>query len=1140
MRGVIAREYRVRLLTVLISTCLFPTLLPAQDQTTPAAQTATIESLSAALKEVEANTDLEAAARTRLVEFYTKAIQELRDETTARGEIARLQAEAERASEDLKSVRQKLEAPSLEIEKPAASADLTTVQQRLSTFEEDLRTAEKRATTLTDKVTRRAQRRSVVPAELEETRKSLAALEGEIAALASEPDAPEKKAKQAYLNARRRSLRAKLDLLERELPVYDATAALLAAESDLAARRLTEARKTVQAWQEYVNQRRRTEAENNLREAEEIAASVQDLAKPLARDLVDLAGELVQKRATLSDKIAGALASIQKIEKDTARLESEFSEITERAEVAGFTNAVGVLLRKQRTALPSLGDLKAAVRELQTTISDAHVDRIEFQNQRATVSDVETSVESLVTARGKELDEDQQRELGNDFRRILQARGRYLDGVIQDLSSYLDRLATLDTRQRALIAQTEQQAAYIAEHILWVRSTRGIDWKTVQEAGAASGWLLQQFQSLGASVATDVSDNRLAWITAGLILAGFFFVQHRARQRLRPVAELAAKRNTVSMKPTLRGLAITFLLAIPVPLALVFLGWRMSTLPGLASKAAASACFGCAVLLITVDMLRHSCRRDGLGIGHFGWHEGLVTAARKPLRVFLIVVIPLAGIVVFLEEMRNDLYLASLGRLLLMLALAVSAYGAHRVLSVKEFPVAAKGGKRWQTFLRCGCYALGVGVPLVLFALAAAGFLYSARQLSRSLILSGWLLLVVVLLASLLHRWQLLTYRALAMQQARQRREELQQQQQQQEGAVQEEVRAGAFDDQAEALSESNQKLSKLQSIGFVILSVVGLAVIWNDVLPAFGFLGNVQLWQSGIVSEVIEGVEKHEWITLKEVLFAIITVLATVFAARNLPALLEFAVLQRLPVDSGVKYASSAVVRYILTTIGVVLAFRFLGVGWSNVQWLVAAMTVGLGFGLQEIFANFVSGLILLFERPIRVGDTITVGDVTGTVTRIRIRATTIVDWDRKELVVPNREFVTGQLVNWTLSDTVLRVMQPVGIAYGSDTRLATKLLYQVAEENPDVLSDPHPVVVFNQFGESSLDFELRCHVNSPEAYRTIAHRLNTAIDDLFREHGIEIAFPQRDLHLRSMDFTMKVDSNASERPRLAGSELE
>ena len=209
---------------------------------------------------------------------------------------------------------------------------------------------------------------------------------------------------------------------------------------------------------------------------------------------------------------------------------------------------------------------------------------------------------------------------------------------------------------------------------------------------------------------------------------------------------------------------------------------------------------------------------------------------------------------------------------------------------------------------------------------------------------------------------------------------------------------------------------------------------------------------------------------------------------------------------------------RYLIILVGGLITANRLGINWSSVQWMAAAVTVGLGFGLQEIFANFVSGLIILFERPIRVGDTVTVGGVSGVVTKIRIRATTITDWDRKELILPNKEFVTGQVINWTLSDPKLRAVLSVGVAYGSDIQKVEDTLMRIAKEHSNVLEDPAPMVVFTGFGDSTLDFELRVHMPSIDNFLGTQHELRKAIDREFREAKIEIAFPQRDIHIRSI----------------------
>jgi potassium efflux system protein len=247
----------------------------------------------------------------------------------------------------------------------------------------------------------------------------------------------------------------------------------------------------------------------------------------------------------------------------------------------------------------------------------------------------------------------------------------------------------------------------------------------------------------------------------------------------------------------------------------------------------------------------------------------------------------------------------------------------------------------------------------------------------------------------------------------------------------------------------------------------------------------------------------------------AAILAAVTFVAARNLPGVLEITILKQLPMDAGARHALTTLCRYAIVGLGTILTFNTLGIRWSSLQWLVAALGVGLGFGLQEIVANFVSGLIVLFERPYRVGDFVTVGQVNGTVTRIRIRATTVRDLERRELIVPNKNFITGELINWSLSDKILRITINVGVAYGSDTALAEELLLKVAKENPEVLNEPEPSALFLEFGDNSLNFELRVYIDDPMKRFRVSHQLHRAIDDEFRRSGIVIAFPQRDVHL-------------------------
>jgi potassium-dependent mechanosensitive channel len=293
-----------------------------------------------------------------------------------------------------------------------------------------------------------------------------------------------------------------------------------------------------------------------------------------------------------------------------------------------------------------------------------------------------------------------------------------------------------------------------------------------------------------------------------------------------------------------------------------------------------------------------------------------------------------------------------------------------------------------------------------------------------------------------------------------------------------------------------------------------------------------VVLWETTVkIGETTDAVGKVipqtrvEPVTLSNAVAAVVALMMMIVTARNAPGLLKIAVLQRVGMDRGIQFAITALSRYTIVVVGLVIAFGQIGINWSKVQWLVAAMTVGLGFGLQEIFANFVSGVIILFERPMRVGDIVTTGDITGKISQIQIRATTIQTWDNKELVVPNKEFVTGRLMNWTLTDPELRISFPIGVAYGSDTAKVERTLYSVARQHPDVLKDPEPTVTFMNFGASALDFDLRVSIPNLDVLMKVRHEINTAIDQAFRKAGIEIPFPQQDVHVRTIAAGLPVE---------------
>ena len=256
-------------------------------------------------------------------------------------------------------------------------------------------------------------------------------------------------------------------------------------------------------------------------------------------------------------------------------------------------------------------------------------------------------------------------------------------------------------------------------------------------------------------------------------------------------------------------------------------------------------------------------------------------------------------------------------------------------------------------------------------------------------------------------------------------------------------------------------------------------------------------------------------------ILLAIALFALLVTAARWAQMRLERHWLRYARIDHGAREAIVTITGYILIVISALIGLSVAGFEFRNLAIIAGALSVGIGFGLQNIVNNFVSGLILLFERPVKTGDWIVVGNTEGYVKRIRIRSTQIQTFDRADVIVPNSELISQQVTNWMLYDTQGRARVPVGVAYGSDTQKVKTVLEKIAQEHPSVITDgsyPEPRVLFLGFGDSSLNFELRCFIRNIDSRLQVISDLNFAIDAAFRAEGIEIPFPQRDLHLRTL----------------------
>jgi len=257
---------------------------------------------------------------------------------------------------------------------------------------------------------------------------------------------------------------------------------------------------------------------------------------------------------------------------------------------------------------------------------------------------------------------------------------------------------------------------------------------------------------------------------------------------------------------------------------------------------------------------------------------------------------------------------------------------------------------------------------------------------------------------------------------------------------------------------------------------------------------------------------------TLGTILYLLIAITALLYITAKIRNFLVRKIFPRYNLDVGVSEAVATIIRYILVTLGFIIIIQSTGIDLSALGILLGALGVGIGFGLQGITNNFISGIIILFERPVKVGDRIEVDGIAGNIVRISARATTIISNDNIAIILPNSDLINEKVINWSLNDRNIRFNFPVGVSYKEDPEVIRKLLLEVAAENDGVLKKPAPDVLFEEFGDSSLNFNLRVWTHKySDTPRMLKSQLYYAIFKKFREHNIEIPFPQRDLHLKS-----------------------
>ncbi|WP_233118598.1 mechanosensitive channel MscK [Aggregatibacter actinomycetemcomitans] len=858
--------------------------------------------------------------------------------------------------------------------------------------------------------------------------------------------------------------------------------------------------------QEVINQKNLVQSQNQVEQAQQQQQSA------VKNNFIQ---QELERNAQLSRFLLEQTEKTNTLTQDELRMRNVLENLTqtqrtidEQISALQGTLVLSRIIQQQKQKLPT----NLNIQGLSKQIADLRVQIFDITQRRNELYDLDAYITKVQSDENQTFTDTEKTQLTN----LLTERRKIASDVIKSLNNQLNLAISLELTQQQITQISDRIQAKLDQQSFWVKSNNplNLDWiKTLPMS------LSTQFdgivKKLGFPSNFDNLPYLLTYVFILVVIGGIIFkfkpaIKHRFALMNGEINTLRSDSQwhtpialfytaILSLSGTLWFLAICQLVGFfffrnPAE----FWQWSLSM---------AGYWWFFSFLLAVL-------RPNGILVRHFGFSQETAEKFQSITKRIIVAVVLLLNTSIFSSVMDSGLANDVLGEINTIIALgfciliiaprfnrAVTAFGANTQ------------DNRDKIILKIVRILLRLA-PVGLIVLVVLGYYYTALNLISHIINTYIAWVVWSLARHTIYRAITVASRRLAYRRLQEKRQ--QKQADSNDGSPSDDV--VMITEQEEGLA-LNQVRSQLLSFADLFIWTALFAMfyyVWSDLVTVASYLRDITLWQQ--ISTTEAGVVT-ESISLFNLLVALVIISITYILVRNIPGILEVIVFSRVRLSQGTPYTINTLLTYILVAIGGAWAFATLGMSWSKLQWLFAALSVGLGFGMQEIFANFVSGIILLFERPIRVGDTVTINDVSGTVAKIRIRAITLIDFDRKEVIVPNKSFVTGQVINWALSNTMTRLVIRVGVAYGSNLELVKKLLLQAANEQPAVLKDPEPRALFLSFGASTLDHELRVYVGQLSERTNTIDSLNRRINELFTENNIDIAFNQLDVFIKNQD---------------------
>ena len=861
----------------------------------------------------------------------------------------------------------------------------------------------------------------------------------------------------------------------------------------------------IAAIQEAINQKNLAKTQNQVEQAQQQNQSVEQ--NPLIQKELDLNSQLSQYLLEQTEKTNTLTQDELRMRNVLDNLTQTQRTIDEQISALQGTLVLSRIIQQQKQKLPT----NLNIQGLSKQIADLRVQIFDITQKRNELYDIDAYISKIEQDENKSFTPAEKTQLTN----LLTERRKVGSDLIKSLNNQLNLAISLELTQQQITQISDQIQSKLDQQSFWVKSNNPINLDWFKKLPMS---LKAQFDGIGKKLGFPTNFDNLPYLLAYVfilfVIGGVILkFKNAIKQRLAVInGEINTLRSDsqwhtplalfytafLSLSGTLWFLAACQLLGFFfVKNPQEFWEWSLSM---------AGYWWFFSFILATL-------RPNGIVVRHFGFSQESAANIQDVTKRIIVSVVLLLNTSIFSNVMDSGLANDVLGEINTIVALifCIAIIAPRFIRTEKSFNL-NDTDQRDKKIFKLVRILLQL-VPIILIVLIAVGYYYTALNLITHLINTYIAWVVWSFVRYTVYRGITVASRRLAYRRLQEKRQ--QKQQDNPEASKSDEV---VINEQEEGLALNDVRNQLLRFADLFIWTALFaiLYYVWSDLVTVVSYLRDITLWQQTSTTEA--GVVT-ETISLFNLIVALIIVVITYILVRNIQGILEVLIFSRVKLSQGTPYTITTLLTYALVAVGGAWAFSTLGMSWSKLQWLFAALSVGLGFGMQEIFANFVSGIILLFERPIRVGDTVTINDVTGTVAKIRIRAITMIDPDRKEVIVPNKSFVTGQVTNWALSNTVTRLVVSVGVAYGSDLELVKRLLLQAANELPTVLRDPEPRALFLNFGASTLDHELRVYVGQVADRNDTLDALNRRVNELFAENNIDIAFNQLDIFIKNKD---------------------